>query len=59
MSAKEPSFRQLLEEYHIHDSRQVHVVATSAVREAANHLSFINRIYVASEDENITAINAN
>ena len=42
------SYRQLLEEYGISQADQVRVVATSAVREAENRLSFLDRIYVAT-----------
>ena len=42
------SYRQLLDEYEINRSDQVHVVATSAVREASNRSSFLQRIYVAT-----------
>ena len=42
------SYRQLLNEYDITRPEQIHVVATSAVREAVNRLSFLKRIYVAT-----------
>lgn len=42
------SYRQLLEQYEITRPDQIHVVATSAVREAINRLSFLQRIYVAT-----------
>jgi exopolyphosphatase/guanosine-5'-triphosphate,3'-diphosphate pyrophosphatase len=42
------SYRKLLDEYSITDPEQIHVVATSAVREASNRLSFLKRIYVAT-----------
>lgn len=42
------SYRQLLNEYGITNPDQIHVVATSAVREAANRLTFLKRIYVAT-----------
>jgi len=42
------SYRQILSEYRITQSDQVRVVATSAVREAANRLAFIDRIYSAT-----------
>ncbi len=42
------SYRQLLDEYDITRPEQIHVVATSAVREAVNRLSFLKRIYVAT-----------
>ena len=42
------SYRQLLVEYGITQKDQIHVVATSAVREAANRISFLKRIYVAT-----------
>lgn len=41
-------YREKLRELEITGSDQVHVVATSAVREAANRLSFLMRIYVAT-----------
>ena len=41
-------YRAKLEEYGISDARQIRVVATSAVREAANRLAFVDRIYVAT-----------
>ena len=42
------SYRQLLNEYQVTSTDQIRVVATSAVREAANRLSFIDRIYIAT-----------
>lgn len=42
------SYRRLLLEYGISDPKQVRVVATSAVREAINRLSFLDRIYIAT-----------
>lgn len=45
------SYRQLLREYGVDRSDQTRVVATSAVREAANRLSFIDRIFVATDFE--------
>jgi len=42
------SYRQLLAEYDITRAEQVRVVATSAVREATNRMSFLDRIYVAT-----------
>jgi exopolyphosphatase/guanosine-5'-triphosphate,3'-diphosphate pyrophosphatase len=42
------SYRQILNEYGIVDQDQIHVVATSAVREATNRLAFLKRIYVAT-----------
>jgi len=42
------SYRQLLNEYDITRPEQIHVVATSAVREAINRLSFLKRIYIAT-----------
>jgi exopolyphosphatase / guanosine-5'-triphosphate,3'-diphosphate pyrophosphatase len=42
------SYRRLLAEYHIDRPEQIRVVATSAVREAANRLAFIDRIYIAT-----------
>ena len=43
------SYRQKLTEYGITRPDQIHVVATSAVREALNRQSFLQRIYVATE----------
>ncbi len=42
------SYREKLSEYGITRSDQIHVVATSAVREALNRQSFLQRIYVAT-----------
>ena len=42
------SYRQLLAEYGITRPDQVRVVATSAVREATNRLSFLDRVFVAT-----------
>ena len=42
------SYRQMLNEYGIVRDNQIHVVATSAVREATNRLAFLKRIYVAT-----------
>ncbi|NLF72270.1 MAG: Ppx/GppA family phosphatase [Candidatus Anammoximicrobium sp.] len=42
------NYRQLLNEYDITRPEQIHVVATSAVREAVNRLSFLKRIYIAT-----------
>lgn len=42
------SYRQILAEYQITDPQQVRIVATSAVREASNRLSFLSRVYVAT-----------
>jgi exopolyphosphatase/guanosine-5'-triphosphate,3'-diphosphate pyrophosphatase len=42
------SYRQMLDEYGIRSAAQIHVVATSAVREATNRLAFLKRIYVAT-----------
>lgn len=41
-------YRGKLEEYRITRPDQIHVVATSAVREAVNRFTFLNRIYVAT-----------
>jgi exopolyphosphatase / guanosine-5'-triphosphate,3'-diphosphate pyrophosphatase len=41
-------YRAKLEEYGITNPQQLRVVATSAVREAANRLAFADRIYVAT-----------
>lgn len=42
------SYRRKLEEYQCTNPRHIRVVATSAVREAANRLSFLDRIYTAT-----------
>ncbi len=42
------SYRRILQEYQIDNPAQVRVVATSAVREAANRLAFVDRIYIAT-----------
>lgn len=42
------SYRRLLEEYQIVSPEQIRVVATSAVREAANRLHFVDRIFIAT-----------
>ena len=42
------SYRQLLDEYNIRQPEQIHVVATSAVREAVNRSSFLQRVFVAT-----------
>lgn len=41
-------YRQMLAEYQVVLPEQIRVVATSAVREAANRLAFIDRIYIAT-----------
>jgi exopolyphosphatase/guanosine-5'-triphosphate,3'-diphosphate pyrophosphatase len=42
------SYRRALAEFHITRPDQIRVVATSAVREAANRLAFIDRIFIAT-----------
>lgn len=42
------AYRQKLDEYRISSPENLRVVATSAVREAANRLAFIDRLYVAT-----------
>lgn len=42
------SYRQLLREYQIVNDDQIRVIATSAVREAANRMAFIDRVYIAT-----------
>ncbi|NCC51905.1 MAG: Ppx/GppA family phosphatase [Spartobacteria bacterium] len=42
------SFKRMLDEYGIADKRNIHAVATSAVREAANRQAFLDRIYIAT-----------
>ena len=42
------SYRRILKEYNIDQADKIRVVATSAVREAANRLAFVDRIYIAT-----------
>jgi len=42
------SYRRILAEYGVERPEQIRVVATSAVREAQNRLSFLDRIYTAT-----------
>ena len=42
------SYRRVLQEYQIDRDDQIRAVATSAVREAANRLAFIDRVYIAT-----------
>ena len=42
------SYRRKLREYQCEDPKRIRVVATSAVREAANRLEVIDRIYIAT-----------
>ena len=42
------SYQQILVEYGIRSADNLRVVATSAVREAANRLAFLDRIYIAT-----------
>ena len=42
------TYQRKLGEYGVHDPAAVRVVATSAVREAANRLAFIDRLYIAT-----------
>ncbi len=42
------SYRRLLQEYGIFHPSQIRVVATSAVREASNRLSFLDRVFIAT-----------
>ncbi len=42
------SYRRKLAEYQITDPDRIRVVATSAVREARNRMSFIDRVYIAT-----------
>ncbi len=42
------SYRRKLEEYNCTDLRHIRIVATSAVREASNRLSFLDRIYTST-----------
>jgi exopolyphosphatase/guanosine-5'-triphosphate,3'-diphosphate pyrophosphatase len=41
-------YRRMLQEYNIVRPDQIRVVATSAVREAANRLAFLDRVYIAT-----------
>lgn len=41
-------FRRVLNEYGVNDTKDIRVVATSAVREAINRIAFIDRVYVAT-----------
>lgn len=41
-------YRAKLVEYHITREKDIHVVATSAVREASNRLALLDRIYIAT-----------
>jgi len=42
------SFRRLLDEYGVSDPAQIRAVATTAVREASNGESFLDRLYIAT-----------
>jgi exopolyphosphatase / guanosine-5'-triphosphate,3'-diphosphate pyrophosphatase len=42
------SFRQVLQQYGVTDSRQIRAVATSAVREAANREALLDRVFMAT-----------
>jgi len=42
------SYRRVLQEYKIERDDQIRAVATSAVREAANRLAFIDRVFIAT-----------
>ncbi|MFO0918113.1 MAG: Ppx/GppA phosphatase family protein [Planctomycetaceae bacterium] len=42
------SYRRILAEYGVERPEQIRVVATSAVREAQNRLSFLDRVYTAT-----------
>lgn len=42
------SYRRVMREYQISDPSNVRIVATSAVREASNHLAFVDRIFIAT-----------
>ncbi|EMI52315.1 Ppx/GppA phosphatase family protein [Rhodopirellula sallentina] len=41
-------FRRVLNEYGVTDTKDIRVVATSAVREASNRIAFIDRVFVAT-----------
>lgn len=41
-------FRRVLSEYGVTDTKDIRVVATSAVREAINRIAFVDRVYVAT-----------
>jgi len=42
------SFKRILDEYGITNTRKIHAIATSAVREATNRQAFLDRIYMAT-----------
>jgi exopolyphosphatase/guanosine-5'-triphosphate,3'-diphosphate pyrophosphatase len=42
------SFKRVLSEYQISDSKQIKIVATTAVREATNRDAFLDRIHIAT-----------
>ncbi|MCA9083127.1 MAG: exopolyphosphatase [Planctomycetaceae bacterium] len=42
------SYRRKLEEYQCSDPKHIRVVATSAVREAANRMDFLDRVYTST-----------
>jgi exopolyphosphatase / guanosine-5'-triphosphate,3'-diphosphate pyrophosphatase len=42
------SYRRKLEEYQCNDPKHIRVVATSAVREAANRIAFLDRMYTST-----------
>ncbi len=42
------SYRRILNEYQINNTKNIRVIATSAVREASNRLAFIDRIFSAT-----------
>ncbi|GAB5441916.1 MAG: Ppx/GppA phosphatase family protein [Fuerstiella sp.] len=42
------SYRRKLKEYQVTNPQQIRVVATSAVREAANRMAFLDRIYTST-----------
>jgi exopolyphosphatase / guanosine-5'-triphosphate,3'-diphosphate pyrophosphatase len=42
------SYQRVLKEYNVTSSDQIRVIGSSAVREASNHLAFIDRVYIAT-----------
>lgn len=42
------SFMRKLREYQITDDQQIRIIATTAVREASNHQTFVDRIFIAT-----------
>jgi exopolyphosphatase/guanosine-5'-triphosphate,3'-diphosphate pyrophosphatase len=42
------NYRRVLQEYQVESDDRIRVVATTAVREAANRLTFLDRVYIAT-----------